>query len=112
MNARLTLLALPLALAACDEQAMKDFRMPWDKPAPVVAAAPAPTAPPKPAIPEPTGASPTQQPLEVGKQAIEAAQNLLDGKKIETKVNVPVLPLTRADTQAVAAYKEGLKALK
>ena len=42
MNARLTLLALPLALAACDEQAMKDFRMPWDKPAPVVAAAPAP----------------------------------------------------------------------
>ncbi|MGO4623292.1 substrate-binding domain-containing protein [Ensifer sp. 2TAB8] len=57
-------------------------------------------------------ATTAQQPLEVGKQAIEAAQNLLDGKKIETKVNVPVLPLTRADTQAVAAYKEGLKALK
>ena len=73
MNARLTLLALPLALAACDEQAMKDFRMPWDKPAPVVAAAPAPTAPPKPAIPEPTGASPTQQPLEVAGDRVKVA---------------------------------------
>lgn len=73
MNARLTLLALPLALAACDEQAMKDFRLPWDKPAPVVAAAPAPTAPPKPAIPEPTGASPTQQPLEVAGDRVKVA---------------------------------------
>jgi len=57
-------------------------------------------------------ATTAQQPLEVGRQAIEAAQNLLDGKKIETKVNVPVLPLTRADAKAVAAYKESLKALK
>lgn len=57
-------------------------------------------------------ATTAQQPLEVGRQAIEAAQNLLDGKKIETKVNVPVLPLTRADPKAVAAYKESLKALK
>ncbi|MCZ7469156.1 MULTISPECIES: substrate-binding domain-containing protein [Rhizobium/Agrobacterium group] len=57
-------------------------------------------------------ATTAQQPLEVGKQAIEAAQNLLDGKKIETKVNVPVLPLTRANAEGIAAYKEGLKALK
>ncbi|MCY1239666.1 hypothetical protein D9M72_524760 [compost metagenome] len=57
-------------------------------------------------------ATTAQQPLEVGKQAIEAAQNLLDGKKIETKVNVPVLPLTRVNAEGVAAYKEGLKALK
>ncbi|QJD16223.1 hypothetical protein [Paracoccus sanguinis] len=65
MRLRLIILAAPLALAACDDQAMKDFRMPWDKPEPVVAAPAAPAAPPKPSIPEPTGASPTQQPLEV-----------------------------------------------
>lgn len=67
MNARLTLLALPLALAACDQQAIKDFHLPWNKPAP--AAAPAadakPAEPAKPSIPEPTGASPAQQPLEI-----------------------------------------------
>ena len=66
MNARLTLLALPLALAACDQQALKDFHMPWDKPASAPAAAPVqPAQPPKPTIPEPTGAAPTQQPLEI-----------------------------------------------
>lgn len=63
MKARFALLALPLALAACDEQAMKDLRMPWDKPEPPPAAAPA--EPPKPSIPDPTGASPVVQPLEV-----------------------------------------------
>ncbi|WP_134724366.1 hypothetical protein [Paracoccus luteus] len=63
MKPRLALLALPLALAACDAQSMADFRMPWDKPA----VAPVdPNAPPKPAIPDPTGASPLDQPLEVG----------------------------------------------
>ena len=59
MTLRFALLALPLALAACDQ--MQDFRMPWDPPpAPVAPAEPAP-----PSIPEPTGASPTVQPLEV-----------------------------------------------
>lgn len=57
-------------------------------------------------------ATTAQQPLEVGRKAIEAAQNLLDGKKIEAKVDVPVLLLTRADTKGVTAYKESLKALK
>jgi ABC-type sugar transport system substrate-binding protein len=57
-------------------------------------------------------ATTAQQPLEVGKQAIEVAQNLLAGKSVETKINVPVLPLTRANTEGVAAFKEGLKALK
>lgn len=57
-------------------------------------------------------ATTAQQPLEVGRLAIEAAQSLLDGKKIETKVNVPVLPLTRANADGVTAYKESLKALK
>jgi len=57
-------------------------------------------------------ATTAQQPLEVGRLAIEAAQSLLDGKQIETKVNVPVLPLTRANADGVTAYKESLKALK
>ncbi|SEH81525.1 hypothetical protein SAMN04488075_1224 [Paracoccus alkenifer] len=56
---QLAVLALPLALAACGD----DMRMPWDKPEPV-AETPAEPAPPH--IPEPTGASPTRQPLEVG----------------------------------------------
>lgn len=58
MNLRFALLALPFALAACDE----NTRMPWDPPEPV-AEAPAEPAPPH--IPEPTGAAPTQQPLEI-----------------------------------------------
>lgn len=61
MTLRFALLALPLALAACDET--QDFRMPWD---PAPAPAPAATEPAgPPTIPEPTGASPTVQPLEV-----------------------------------------------
>ena len=43
MKLRFALVLLPLALAACDEQAMKDLRMPWDKP---LDAAPAATTPP------------------------------------------------------------------
>lgn len=57
-------------------------------------------------------ATTAQQPLEVGRLAVKAAQDLLAGKTIEAKVNVPVLPLTRANTEGVAAFKEGLKALK
>jgi len=57
-------------------------------------------------------ATTAQQPLEVGRLAVEAAQNLVDGKKVDAKVNVPVLPLVRSDAKAVAAYKESLKALK
>lgn len=73
MNARLTLLALPLALAACGQQSMGDFRLPWDKPAPAPVAVPAvPAAPPKPSIPEPTGASPAQQPLEIAGERTKA----------------------------------------
>ena len=63
MTSRFVLLALPLALAACSEQAMEDFRMPWDKPEPPPVAAPA--EPAKPSIPEPTGASPLVQALQV-----------------------------------------------
>ncbi|HRO16145.1 MAG TPA: hypothetical protein PLL33_14115, partial [Paracoccus sp. (in: a-proteobacteria)] len=60
MKPRYALLALPLALAACDARSLADFRMPWDKPEAV-----APAAPARPGIPEPTGASPLEQPLEV-----------------------------------------------
>lgn len=62
MKLRFALLALPLALAACDEQSLKNFRMPWDAPPP---APEAPAEPRPPSIPEPTGAAPTVQPLEV-----------------------------------------------
>lgn len=80
MNARFALLALPLALAACDDAAMRDFRLPWQK-APAEAAAPAtaaaapsaPTPPAKPAIPEPTGASPAKEPLQVAGDVIPVA---------------------------------------
>lgn len=69
MKLRFALLALPLALAACDEQAMKDFRMPWDQPP--AEAAPVPAGPPT--IPEPTGGSPREQPLEVEGQTAKVA---------------------------------------
>lgn len=71
MTLRFALLALPLALAACDSQALQNLRMPWDKPEPAPAAAPAEPAPPT--IPEPTGASPTEQPLEVAGKTAKVA---------------------------------------
>ena len=49
------LLILPLALAACDEAAMKDFRLPWEKEA--AAEVPAVTGPP--------AVSPLENPIEV-----------------------------------------------
>lgn len=63
MNARLAMLALPLALAACGGQG--DFRMPWDKTPPPAAETAAPAEPARPSIPEPTGAAPTVQALQV-----------------------------------------------
>lgn len=63
MNLRLALLALPLALAGCDEQSMADLRMPWDRPEPVVEA---PAEPGPPTIPPPPQVSPVDQPLEIG----------------------------------------------
>ncbi len=53
-----------------------------------------------------------QQPLEVGRLAIEAAQKLVDGQPVEASVVVPVLPLKRSDPDGVHAFKEGLKALQ
>ncbi|WP_299361852.1 hypothetical protein [uncultured Paracoccus sp.] len=70
MNLRFALLAVPLALGACDEAAMADFRMPWDKPEPVVVE---PAEPAKPTIPAPPQVSPVEQPLELGGSATPRA---------------------------------------
>ncbi|WBU62958.1 COG3650 family protein [Paracoccus aerodenitrificans] len=65
MKFRLALVLLPLALAACDEQAMQDLRMPWDQP---LDATPEPAAPPVDPMQIPLvdpEVSPTQVPMEV-----------------------------------------------
>ncbi|PZO64073.1 MAG: hypothetical protein DI498_12190 [Paracoccus denitrificans] len=61
MKLRLALVALPFVLSACTS----DFAMPWDKPAPVEPLVAAPAEPAKPFIPEPTGGSPRDTPLEI-----------------------------------------------
>lgn len=53
-----------------------------------------------------------QQPLEVGRLAVEAAQKLADGQPVHASVVVPVLPLKRNDPDGVNAFKESLKALR
>lgn len=75
MKFRYALALLPLALAACDEQAMKDFRMPWDKPLDATPAAAAPAQPVDPmkvplVAPE---VAPTQVPIEVAGDHIAVA---------------------------------------
>ncbi|MDO5605683.1 MAG: hypothetical protein Q4G25_11045 [Paracoccus sp. (in: a-proteobacteria)] len=66
MKLRFALALLPLALAACDEQAMRDFRMPWDP----LDATPAPEATAEPVDPMKTplvspAVSPKQVPIEI-----------------------------------------------
>ncbi len=53
-----------------------------------------------------------QQPFEVGRLALEAANAVLDGKTVEANQSVPVLPLTRANPDGVKAFLEQLKALQ
>lgn len=60
MKSRYLLILAPLALAACDEQAMKDFKMPWDKD--TVEAPAEPAGPPKLQTPE---VSPLKQAIEI-----------------------------------------------
>lgn len=50
-----------------------------------------------------------QQPLEVGRLAVEAAVALIDGKPVEKNVIVPVLALSRADTAGVEKFLADLK---
>ena len=61
MKSRYLLILAPLALAACDEKAMQDFRLPWDK-APEAEAPQAPAGPPGLQTPE---ISPLKQAIEV-----------------------------------------------
>lgn len=60
MKSRYLLILAPLALAACDEQAMKDFKMPWDKE--TVEAPAEPAGPPRLQTPE---VSPLKQAIEI-----------------------------------------------
>lgn len=60
MMRRLAVLLLPLSLAACDEQAMQDFRLPWDRPAQTEPVEIDPTQPP-----QPPAVSPLEVPVEV-----------------------------------------------
>lgn len=53
-----------------------------------------------------------QQPFEVGRLALEAANAVLDGKTVEAKQSVPVLALTRANPDGVNAFLEQLKTLQ
>ncbi|MDO5640912.1 MAG: hypothetical protein Q4G26_00790 [Paracoccus sp. (in: a-proteobacteria)] len=64
MKLRYALVLLPLALAACDEQARQDFRLPWEKPAPEAAAPEPPVDPMSRPLVAPE-VSPNQVPIEI-----------------------------------------------
>jgi ABC-type sugar transport system substrate-binding protein len=55
-------------------------------------------------------ATTAQQPFEMGKQAVQAAVDVIKGKSVEKKVIVPVLALTRTDQKSVQAFKDMIKA--
>ena len=57
-------------------------------------------------------ATTAQQPVEVGKDAIETALLAIDGKPVEKQVLVPALPLARDDKAGVEAFLAGAKALQ
>lgn len=56
-------------------------------------------------------ATTAQQPFEVGRLAIEAANGVLDGKTVEKNQTVPVLPLSRNNPDGVKKFLEDLKKL-
>lgn len=75
MMRRLALVLLPLTLAACDEQAIKDFRLPWDKPEQTE-----PVDPAQP--PQPPAVSPLDVPIETpgsATQPVSTAERLTLG---------------------------------
>ncbi len=53
-----------------------------------------------------------QQPFEVGRLAVEAANAVLDGKTVEKDQSVPVLSLSRNNPDGVNAFLEQLKTLQ
>lgn len=62
MKLRYALALLPLALAACDEQALSDLKFPWDKPLQTVPDGP---VEPETKTPTPPAISPLDVPIEV-----------------------------------------------
>jgi ABC-type sugar transport system substrate-binding protein len=54
-------------------------------------------------------ATTAQQPFEMGKQAVQAAVDVINGKSVEKMVTVPVLALTRTDQKGVQAFKDMIK---
>lgn len=89
MKLRYAMALLPLGLAACDEQAMQDMRMPWDKPAETAPAAPVdPMSTPLVA----PSVSPNDVPIEVEgerKQVATAESNTLNTASFVARGNEP-----------------------
>ncbi len=89
MKLRYAVALLPLGLAACDEQAMQDIRMPWDKPE--VAAPAAPVDPMKTPLVTPS-VSPNDVPIEVEgehKQVATAESKTLNAVGFTARGNEP-----------------------
>ncbi|WP_313135578.1 COG3650 family protein [Paracoccus jeotgali] len=101
MKFRLVFALLPLALAACDEQAMQDFRFPWDKP--LEAAPPAePVDPMKTPLVTPA-VSPRDVPIEVEgerKPAVNAETTTLNTTAFVARGNEPFWRVDVAGTTA------------
>lgn len=89
MKLRYAMALLPLGLAACDEQAMQDVRMPWDKPEAEAPAAPVdPMSTPLVA----PSVSPNDVPIEVEgerKQVATAERATLDTTSYMARGNEP-----------------------
>lgn len=89
MKLRYAMALLPFALAACDEQAMQDIRMPWDKPE--VAASAAPVDPMSTPLVAPS-VSPNDVPIEVEgerKQVATAEAATLNASSFVARGNEP-----------------------
>ena len=71
MKLRYAVALLPLGLAACDQQALQDFRMPWDQPE-EVEPAPAPADPMQTPLVAPS-VSPNDVPVEVEGERAQVA---------------------------------------
>lgn len=57
-------------------------------------------------------ATTAQQPVEVGKDAIQTALQAIDGKTVDKQVLVPALPLSRDDKAGVEAFLASAKAMQ
>lgn len=55
-------------------------------------------------------ATTAQQPFEMGKQAVQAAVDVINGKSVDKMAIVPVLALSRTDQKGVQAFKDMIEA--